>query len=65
MAILVNYKDNFDTGFKYSYISISNKIGQLSTLSMVILGNYKDNYDPVITTANRSMGFDISAKKLK
>ena len=29
--------------------------------SMVILVNYKDNYDTTTTTANKSMGFDLSA----
>ena len=27
---------------------------------MVILGNSKDNYDTATTTANKSMGFDLS-----
>ena len=29
--------------------------------SMVIFVNYKDNYDKTTTTANNSMGFDLSA----
>ena len=29
--------------------------------SMVIFVNYKDNYDTTTTTANNSMGFDLSA----
>ena len=29
--------------------------------SMVIFVNYKDNYDTTTTTANKSMGFDLSA----
>ena len=29
--------------------------------SRVILVNYKDNYDTTTTTANNSMGFDLSA----
>ena len=28
---------------------------------MVILVNYKDSYDTTTTTANKSMGFDLSA----
>ena len=60
MAILGNYKDNFDTVFKPSYLSFLN-IGQLSTISMVILVSSKDHLDAAITTANKSMGFDLSA----
>ena len=29
--------------------------------SMVILVNYKNKYDITITTANKSIGFDLSA----
>ena len=29
--------------------------------SMVVLVDYKDNYDTAIMTANKSMGFDLSA----
>ena len=29
--------------------------------SMVILVNYEDNYNTTTTTANKSMGFDLSA----
>ena len=29
--------------------------------SMVIFVNYKDKYDTTTTTANKSMGFDLSA----
>ena len=28
---------------------------------MVILGKYEDNYDKATKTANKSMGFDLSA----
>ena len=29
--------------------------------SMVVLVDYKDNYDTATMTANKSMGFDLSA----
>ena len=38
-----------------------NNIGQLSTICMVNLGNFKDNFDTETTTANKSVGFDLSA----
>ena len=34
---------------------------KFSTICILILGNYKDNYDTATTTANKSMGFDLSA----
>ena len=57
MAILGNYKDNFETVFEQSYIL--DIIGQLSTISMVIIGNYKVNYDTATATVNKSMSFDL------
>ena len=57
MAILGNYKDNFETVFEQSYnLDI---IGQLSTISMVILGKYEVNYDTSTTTVNKLMSFDL------
>ena len=61
MAILVNYRDNFDPVSKQSKIVFLNNIGQLSTISLVILGNLKDNYDTTTTTAIKSMGVCLSA----
>ena len=50
------------TTLTQSYISITNNIVQLSTISMVILGNFKDNYDAALTTATQSMGFALSVQ---
>ena len=55
MAIFGNFKDNFDTVFKKSLISILNIID----LIYGNLSNFKDNYDTATKTANKSMGLTL------
>ena len=48
---LTQFLNNLDAHHKHYW----------TTISMVILGSFKDNYDTATTTANKSMGFDLSA----
>ena len=61
MPILGKFKDNLDAVLNQTCTSILNIIGQLSTYGF--LCNFQDNSDTETTTANKSMGFDLSASQ--